>query len=72
MIHKYKFKSCILSDYSLWCEVGVHLVEGLEGLWRLGLEGRLARQALEHDRPQAPEVRLRVVLKRHDDLGSLE
>ena len=69
MLHKYKFKSI---DNSLWCEVGVHLVEGLERLGRLCLKRRLAGQALEHDRPQAPEVRLRVVLKRHYDLGSLE
>ena len=56
----------------LWCEVGVHLVEGLEGLRRLGLEWGLAGQALEHDRPQAPQVRLRVVLQRHYHLGGLE
>ena len=72
MLHKYMFKSCLLSDYSLWCEVGVHLVEGLERLGRLCLKRRLAGQALEHDRPQAPQVRLGVVLEGHDDLGSLE
>ena len=60
MLHKYKFKSI---DNSLWCEVGVHLVEGLERLGCLRLKRRLAGQALEHDGPQAPQVRFGIVLK---------
>ena len=56
----------------LWCQVCIHLVEGLERLWRLRLEGRLAGQALEHDRSQAPQVGLRVVLQRHYHFGGLK
>lgn len=52
---------------SLRRQVRILLVEVLQLLWCVGLERRLARQALEHDRSQRPEIRLGVVLQRHDD-----
>ena len=53
-------------------EIGVLLVEVLEGLGCLGLEGGLPGQALEHDGAETPEVGLGVVLQGHDHLGSLK
>ena len=38
----------------------------------LGLEGRLASEALEDNRAEGPEVGLGIVLQRHDHLWSLK
>ncbi len=49
-------------SFSPRSQVGVLLVEMLERLWSLGLEWRLARQALKDDRPETPKIGLRIVL----------
>lgn len=46
----------------------ISLIELLEGLGSLGLEGSLARQTLEDYGAKGPEVGLGVILQRHDHL----
>lgn len=50
-------------------KVRCFLIKLLQGLRCLGLERRSAREALEHDGADAPEVGLGVVLEGHDHLG---
>ena len=50
---------------------GVPLVELLQSLRGLGLEGGLASEALEDDGAQGPQVRAGVILQGHDHLGGL-
>ena len=45
-------------------QVDISLVVLFQCLWRLCLEGRLARQTLIHDRTDGPEIGFAIVLQR--------
>ena len=57
--------------HSLGLQCGVLLVELFQLLWRLSLEGSLAGETLVHNGAHAPQVRLGIVLERHDHLRGL-
>jgi hypothetical protein len=60
---------CGMGLLLLWSEICIFLVKVLQLLRCVSLEWRLARQTLEHDRAERPQICLCVILQRHYHLG---
>lgn len=68
-MNNFNLERCNGIFHLLWCKIRVLLIELLERLRSLRLKRSFPSKTLEDNGPDAPQIRLRIILQRHYDFG---